>query len=213
MFAARTGRPAFALTFVALLLTGCAHTSSFTLHQPFAPPSQQCMRLESERAFYSIEGNEQIAALTFSLPGAVAGPRAFVIYVTSPLGTHARTIVPQDAATARGFIIQEIGKLAGRSDFTDGNVQFRNLPFVPQARRLNLDVRTADGARLVGSAVLEYDSRAVAALRREFAADIATLRPPPCEPDDAGESAAPVEPPVVSDRQPEASRGTDPQQP
>lgn len=219
MFTARSRRSVLTLFTAVLLLTGCAypsmpklHRATLTLHQPFAPAAQQKLTLQSDHACCSTEGDEQLATLSFALPGAVDGPRAFVIYLSAPIGTRPHQVVPQERSSARGFIIQEVGKLAGRSDFADGTVRISDAFFRPRARHLELDVRTADGARLVGSATLEFDARQVAAIRREFAADIATLLPPAPESDEPPGpqgSADAGAPRVVSD-DPSAAGGTGP---
>ena len=164
------------------LLVGCAPNAEFVLHQPFAPPSQQHMKLTCERAYHCANGDAQTSVLAFPLPGAVDGPRTFVMYIAAPNRLGQITVVPQDPQAACGFLIQELGALAGRSDFAEGTVRYRKVPLAPRLRRLDVNVRTQDGAEITGRAILETSPTAVESFQREFAADIASLSPPTSQP-------------------------------
>jgi len=173
--------PGFAFAGLALLV-GCAPNAEFVLHQPFAPPSQQHMKLTCERAYHCANGDAQTSVLAFPLPGAVDGPRTFVMYIAAPNRLGQITVVPQDPQAACGFLIQELGALAGRSDFAEGTVRYRKVPLAPRLRRLDVNVRTQDGAEITGRAILETSPTAVESFQREFAADIASLSPPTSQP-------------------------------
>lgn len=97
------------------------------------------------------------------------------MYLTAPntLGTIA--VDPNADDAAHGFLIQEVGALKGRSDFATGAVTVTAPRHQPRVRRLALDVQTDDGARIVGTARLEILPKAVEALEREFAGDVAQL--------------------------------------
>jgi hypothetical protein len=158
-----------------LFATGCGPWADFALHQPFAPPSQQVLRLTCERAYHAGAGDTQTSVMAFPLPGAVAGPRAFVMYLVSPNRTGRIAVTPHDPQGARGFLIQELGALAGRSDFAEGTVRYRPVPLAPRMRQLDLNVRTQDGAEIRGRAYLEESATGVESFEREFSADVASL--------------------------------------
>jgi hypothetical protein len=160
------------------LASGCAPTADLVLRQPFAPPAQQNIKLSCERAYHVASGDVQTSVLPFPLPGAADGPRTFVVYVTSPNRVGKIAITPHDAQGARGFLIQELGALAGRSDFSEGTVRYQKVLLAPHLRRLELSVRTEDGAEITGRAIVEESPRAVETIEREFAADVAGLAPP-----------------------------------
>jgi hypothetical protein len=158
-----------------LLLAGCAPSAEFVLHQPFAPPAQQILKLTCERAYHAAAGDRQTSVLAFPLPGAMEGPRAFVIYLSSPNRMGRVAVAPHDPQGARGFLIQELGALAGRSDFAEGTVRYRRVLLAPRMRQLDVDIRTQDGAGISGRAYLEESPPGVESFEREFSADVASL--------------------------------------
>ena len=173
-----------------LLLMGCGPRAELTLRQPFAPHAQQNLKLVADRDCHTASGDDQATALAFALPGAVEGPRAFVVYVIAPGRLGRWPVTPDDPQGVRGFLIQEVGALAGRSDFAAGTIRHSTVLFAPRLLRVDFDVRTADGAELTGHAVVEDDPKAVQAFEREFAGDIALLRAPTSQPAE-GEQTAP----------------------
>ncbi len=185
------GRSIIALAFLALL-TGCARKAEFTLRQPFAPPAQRNLKLLSDSSFYAAGADRTTYAFSFPLPGSEAGPRAFVIYLSAPPRPPKASADPADPLGVRGFLIQEVGALAGRCDFVRGTLEARAVPLAPRFRRLYLRLQTEDGAELAGQAVVENLPRAVQTLEREFPADVASLLPPAPqeEPEAPVESAA-----------------------
>jgi len=177
-----------------LLLAGCSPSAEFVLHQPFAPPSQQILKLTGERAYHAGEGETQTSVLAFPLPGAVEGPRAFVLYLSSPSRMGRVAVAPRDPQGARGFLIQELGALAGRSDFAEGTVRYRRVPLAPRMRQLDVNIRTQDGAEISGRAYLEESATGVESFEREFAADVASLSTSqPAEAGSAEDSGPPEE--------------------
>ena len=175
------------------LLAGCSPSAELVLHQPFAPRSQQVLKLTSERAYHAAAGDTQNCVLAFPLPGAADGPRAFVLYIAAPNRTGKIAVVPHDPQGARGFLIQELGALAGRSDFASGTVRYRRVPLAPRMRQLDVDIRTQDGATISGRAYLEDSVPAVESFEREFSADVASLTPTPAPADAADDSGPPEE--------------------
>jgi hypothetical protein len=176
------------------LLAGCTPSAEFVLHQPFAPPSQQVLKLTTERAYHAGTRDTQNCVLAFPLPGAVEGPRAFVMYIAAPNRTGTIAVSPHDPQGARGFLIQELGALAGRSDFAAGTVRYRRVPLAPRMRQLDVDIRTQDGAEIRGRAYLEDSVPAVESFEREFSADVGSLSTSqPAQTDAADDSGPPEE--------------------
>jgi hypothetical protein len=160
-------------------LIGCARKAEFTLRQPFAPPAQQNLKLAGDWAFHAAAADCETYALAFPLPGAADGPRAFVVYFTGPKQTGKLVIGSNDLQAVRGFMIQEVGALAGRCDFVAGTLEVRAVPLAPRLRKLLIQARTEDGAELAGQALVEDLPRAIQSFEREFSGDVASLSPPP----------------------------------
>jgi len=164
------------VTLCVLGLAGCVPNGEFVLHQPFAPPSQQNLKLTAARACHAADGDERMCALAFPLPGSAGGPRAFVVWLVFPDTLGTVPVSTEQHAGVRGFLIQELGALAGRSDFVEGTIRFQKVFLAPRQRRLDVDVLTEDGTRVTGRAVLEEMPVEVQTFQREFAADVAHLR-------------------------------------
>lgn len=175
-----------------LLLAGCGPRVELVLRQPFAPPAQQTLRLASDRGYHAVAGDRQTCVFTFPLPGAMDGPRAFAIYLTAPAKPGVLPVAPESADGVRGFLIQELGALAGRSDFVGGTLRCRSVFLAPRLLRLDIDLRTNDGAEIVGHATIEEASRAVLAFEREFAGDVAQFAPPTSQPTEEPAEAPPT---------------------
>lgn len=182
----------------AVPLAGCARQAGIVLQQPMAPPSQQSLKLTSDWAYRAVDELHSALALTFPLPGAAGGPRAFVLYVSAPDGRQV-AFDPQAPDGARGFLIQELGALAGRSDFVAGTLRVRPVLFSPRLHRVDLNVRCDDGTEISGTAIVEDVPRQVQIFEREFAADVARLSISDLP--QAASSEEPEEPPA-------AARGT-----
>lgn len=165
-------------------LCGCGPHAQIVLDQPFAPPGQRHLRLAGDTACRAAAGGRQSCVLTFPLPGAERGPRAFVLYLSAPDRCGDLAVDPADPAAVRGFLIQELGALAGRTDCIAGAVRCRPVWLRPDLRQLELDLRCADGTGIRGSAVLAEAPPAVQRIERQLAADIELLSGPPPRPDD-----------------------------
>ena len=165
-----------------LLFAGCAPNVELVLRQPFAPPAQQNLRLTSDRGYHAVADDRRACVFTFPLPGAVDGPRAFVMYLSAPKELGVLPVAPEGPRGVRGFLIQELGALAGRSDLVGGTVRYRKVFLAPRLLRLDLHVRTDDGAEIVGRAMVEEAPRAILVFEREFAADVARVTPPTTQP-------------------------------
>ncbi len=170
---------------------GCSRHAEIVLHQPFAPPSQQNITLKSRWAFSSADSQHRGYLLEFPLPGGNEGPRDFHIYMTASDLEGERTIVPEDPDAPRGFLIQDVGRLRGKTEFTAGTIRCRRLLLRPRLRRLDLDVRCADGTSISGKAYVEIDARELGRFEHEFAADINELRPGEGESDEPAETTTP----------------------
>jgi hypothetical protein len=156
-----------------LVLAGCGPRAEIVLQQPFAPPTQRHLRLDANQAYHAASGGRHVCMLTFPLPGAEVGPRAYVLYVSLPAGAGHFAIETGDPHAARGFLIQEIGSLAGRTDFVGGSIDLKTKWGAPAVRLLSLDVRCQDGTKITGQALAQRDPARIAALEREFASDVA----------------------------------------
>ncbi len=158
-------------------LAGCQRQADVTIHQRFAPRAQQELKLIGDEAYVLTSGDEQTCLLTSSLPNALRGPRAFVLYFRGPNVSGRVLIDPNQSVAVRGFLVQEVGALAGRTDFATGSVTYRDVPFRPGWRELVLDVRCEDGSEIRGKLVAESGPAEVRAYERRHAPDVATLAP------------------------------------
>ena len=158
-----------------VLFAGCSHRAEIALIQPDAPPSQQHIEVDSEAAYYAPEGQWQRCMLTFPLPGTHRGPRAFIVYIWAPDGLGESAVNPLDGGGVRGFLIQEIGRRAGRTDFVSGTVTFKKVWLRPRQRKVELDVVCEDGTTIQGEAVVVEATTMLQTLEREFAADVASV--------------------------------------
>ncbi len=155
---------------------GCARRAQVTLQQDFAPPSQRLLSLESDQAFRSSDGERQGLSLSFPLPGARQGPRAFVLYIEGPDGNETFPVDPRNPAAHRGFLVQEVGALKGKSVLASGTIRYQSVPLRPLWRRVTLDLKTVDGAILRGKALAKTAAIEVRNVRRRYAADVRVLR-------------------------------------
>jgi hypothetical protein len=165
-------------------LFGCAPRAEVRLLQPNAPPAQRNLSLVSDWAFYLDEGGRRLILLAFPLPGTRDGPRDFLVFLSAPQGEGEFAVAPDDPAAARGFLIQVVGQLKGKTLFESGPVRIRHR-FLERARReLSLEVRCTDGTQLSGRALITPDPRELRAFQRRFAGDIQRLNPPETQPAD-----------------------------
>jgi hypothetical protein len=158
-------------------LAGCQRQADVTLYQRFAPRAQQELKLIGDEAYVVTSGDEQTCLLMSALPNALRGPRAFVLYFRGPNVTGRVPVDPNQSVAVRGFLVQEVGALAGRTDFAAGSVTYRDVPFRPGWRNLVLDVRCEDGTEIRGKVIAESGPAEVRAYERRHAPDVATLSP------------------------------------
>lgn len=161
---------------------GCARKAELRVRQPFAPPSQQNLKLAGRCAYHTTLADRQTCLLTFPLPGAADGPRAFVLYVSAPDGLGRVPVDPRDPHAVRGFFVQEVGRLTGRADFAAGEIRFRKVWLAPRFRRIDFNVRCDDGTVIQGRALTESVPIEVRAFEREYAVDVALLGSPESQP-------------------------------
>ncbi len=198
---------------LALPLIGCAPRAEISLRQPHAPPSQRDLKLASEWAYRTVEGGRQTCLVALPLPRAQAGIRAWVLYISAPDGLGTMTVARDAAGTetgsdsagtepgtdvvgtetgrygVRGFLIQEVGELAGRTDVVAGTARFGDVWLAPQWRLVELNLRCEDGTEIRGRTIVRnstsrYDGVAseVHAFERQYAADIRSLTAPQTQP-------------------------------
>lgn len=158
-------------------LAGCTRSGEIVLEQPSAPPQQQYLRLASAWAFRAIDGDRQKCLLAFPLPGAMDGPRDFLVYFTAPTGTGELTIDADRPDATHGFLIQKVGDLRGRTDFAGGSLHCQEVWLAPRFRQMDLNVHCADGTVIRGRALVEDLPAEVRMFEREYAGDVQTLAP------------------------------------
>jgi hypothetical protein len=163
-------------------VTGCGRQSRLALQQPFAPRSQQNVQLRSEWAYSDFDEGRQKFLLAFPLPGAEAGPRDFLIYLDCPDRIGDVEIGGGGRDAGRGFLIQAVGELAGRTHFSGGRVRIGKVFLAPRYRRLEVDLACTDGTRVFGTAFADRAAYEVRAFETRHAADIATLGSPASQP-------------------------------
>ena len=158
---------------VILLAAGCAAPERLRLEQPFAPASQRALRLEPRTATVAEIGGRIVGAADFPLPGAKDGPLAFTLYVEAD-----QTATAEDAPP-RGFLIQHVGALAGKSLIVGGSARATSPLFDASSTTFALDLQFADGARLSGNLTARRDEPTVRMLQRRYRPDVAALQKPP----------------------------------
>lgn len=168
-------------------LAGCAHRAEVRLEQPHAPKSQRDLQLTTEWSACALSGGTRECVLEFPSPGAIDGVRDFRVYLALPAGEGVHELAAQGAG-ARGFLIQEVGRLRGKAIFTLGQVRVSSVTLQRGLWRLDLNLETNDGARLSGRAYVRERPDALRQFQRRFAGDIAALR----------RSPAPAAPPGVA---------------
>jgi hypothetical protein len=195
-----------------LLAAGCSQKASIglippvippglTLSQPAAPrPGQREVKLNGGWLYYAPAGNRCRYLLGFPLPGATNGPRAFVIYLAAPNRTGALAAQPAAPSTAptetpadeavHGFLIQELGQLAGKTEFVSGSVTVRAVWLARDRRRLAFDLRCADNTHIGGEVEVREVQSELSMFERQFAADIALFMNATSQPANAAQPTA-----------------------
>ncbi len=168
----------------AALLSGCTASARATLEQEFAPAAQRRLTLASDWAFSAADGQQTRCLLAFPLPGAQDGPRDFLLYVRAPAGAGEVGVAGEQPGAARGFLIQRVGALRGKTLLRSGTLRItRDWPSRDRAW-LRFQFVTDDGARITGDARTLDDPRELTQFEREHAGDIAALEQPQTRPAD-----------------------------
>lgn len=163
-------------------VAGCRRGGEITLHQPSAPPSQRELELAGSSTFCATHAGRRSYLLAFPLPGAEDGPRDFLMYLSTPDARGRWRVDPDSPEAVRGFMIQGVGRLAGKTCFTGGTVRCRKVWFAPRLCRLDFDVRCDDRTRITGTAYVESAAQEVHIFEQRYAADLALLSSPTSPP-------------------------------
>lgn len=161
---------------LAALCIGCGPTVELSVRQPFAPGSQQHLRLASDWGFTRSLGGLRTCLLAFPLPGSQAGPRDFLVYVVFPDRPGRHIVRPYDPEAARGFMVQAVGAYAGKTEFAQGVIEIEQRWLDRDTYALHVDLLCADESTIVGRAELVENAQEVGQFEHNYAADVAALR-------------------------------------
>lgn len=145
-----------------------------TLHQPFAPNSQRDMTLVSDRAYGGRDEGRGVCLLEFPRPGTRTS-RDFLLYVDLPAAQGEWEFDSADPDGARGFLIQEVGDLRGKTMLKSGRMRLRNVWWSSTRRRIDLRATSEDGATIDLAGVVREAPSQMSGFKRRYAADIALL--------------------------------------
>jgi len=168
---------------------GCGRPGEFTLHQPTAPPAQRRLTLVAHSAAGVERDGRFVCVIGFPPPGRER-PRAFVVYLDLPRGGATVRLHPAEPDAGRGLLIQEVGQLAGRTDFIGGWASAKPDVLIPGRYRVALHALGPGDVVLRGEVEVRAAPRLVRAFERQYAADVATLGPPRSDEATAHEQAA-----------------------
>lgn len=157
-----------------LLICGCGHAARMTLRQPFAPNAQRHMTLVSDRAYGDRREGRGVCLLEFPRPGARTS-RDFLLYVDVPAANGEWEFDSGDPNGARGFLIQEVGDLRGKTMLKSGRVRLRSVWWSSTRRRIDLAATSEDGATIEVAGVLREAPSHMSGFKRRHSADIALL--------------------------------------
>ncbi len=158
-----------------VILSGCCRPAAdVVLVQPFAVARQREVHLTAREAYSWRDGERQKCLVVFALPGSEWGPPAYRLYLDLPAGAGASGIGSGDAA-ARGFLLQETGQYAGRSNLSGGSLRWRKR-WLSSELALVIDTTAEDGTRVHGAARLRERPQLVKHFEQLHAGDVATLR-------------------------------------
>lgn len=167
----------FAVFFGALLFwqTGCASSAvTLSIQQDHAPPSQRNMTLKSDWAFTARQDDRRLCLADCSLPGSVDGPRDFRVFVILPGNVEAAE-VGRGAGAARGFFLQKVGRLRGKTEFSSGRVKLSTTRLSRNQHEIALDVECKDGTKISGTARLRLSDDELRLFLMQHAGDVAAL--------------------------------------
>lgn len=202
----------------AVSLAGCAAQNELGLEQDFAPPAQRQLQLTSTTAFYDdVDGRREIL-LAFPLPGATDGPRDFLLFLNLPAESGETVIAPERSDAARGFLIQKVGRFAGKAVLIDGVVTCRRDLLRGRRWQVTVAANCDDETRVRGGAWVEPAPHELTAFRRRHTGDLdelaanvravpAAATVPAATADDAGDAteSADVRTRPVADDDPDAT--------
>jgi hypothetical protein len=179
--------PTILLVGLLLALPGCAPNAQIMLHQPFAPraeivlrqpfapPSQQELKLASNSAFDTVADDRRIWLLAFPLPSQPDGPRDFHVYLSTPDGVDDFAADQGSQTAVRGFLIQEVGQLRGKTVVTGGRVRVSKPWYDPRRCVLDLNLACSDGTVIIGHARAEPVASEISAFERRYSGDVLAL--------------------------------------
>ncbi len=158
-----------------IFLTGCAKSAvTLSIQQDHAPPSQRNMTLTSDWAFTARQDDRRLCLADCSLPGSVDGPRDFRVFVILPASVEAAE-VGRGTGAARGFFLQKVGRLRGKTEFASGKVKLRTGRFNKNQHEIELEVECADGTKISGTAKLRASDDELRVFLMQHAGDVAAL--------------------------------------
>lgn len=160
-----------------LCLAGCQAPNRIYLDQPLAPPGQQHLELFGGRTAWTTSPSGSRILLGYPLPGRQTGPDDFLIYIEAPAEEGSFDIAADTQRGAAGFLLQRVGLLAGKTEFTGGHVKLRRDLIRPNRLKVDLETRTSDGARVSGEVTATPNSYAFSEFDVRHAADVERLHP------------------------------------
>ncbi|MGE0480792.1 MAG: hypothetical protein AB7Q17_10020 [Phycisphaerae bacterium] len=186
----------------AALVAGCAGRNELTLEQDFAPPAQRQLQLTSTTAFCDDADGRREFLLAFPLPGSADGPRDFLLFLDLPAQPGESVIAPERSDAARGFLIQKVGRFAGKAVLIDGVVTCRRDLLHARRWHVSIAANCNDETRVRGGAWAEPAPHELAAFRRRHTGDLDELA--------ANVRAAPAAPTAADDSDSRESARADP---
>ena len=127
--------------------------------------------------FSSVSADRRHCLLAFPLPGASAGPRDFLLYISTPADKGDFSVDREDARGVRGFLIQEVGELKGKTTIVSGQIRARSVWLKPHLHRLDLRLSCEDGTTIRGRAIVRDNREELRNFKHRHAADILLLEP------------------------------------
>lgn len=172
----RSAAVSIAISTLLLVAGGCAQRTTATLHQPFASSGQRELRLGDPQAYVRTESEQRVVVASFSRPGSTDGSRDFVLYFVTPAREGVLLADATPESKVRGFLIQMVGELRGKTGIVGGRLMVRAAPWPRRDRYdLSLSLLCEDGASIVGRIHARESSAETRRFERRFAGDVAEL--------------------------------------
>lgn len=155
---------------------GCLSQPSVTLYQSFAPSGQRELRLRDARVSISSKPDSRTIAAVFSRPGSDIASRDFVLYLVVPPGNGEWVADPNSSGGVRGFLIQAVGELRGKTTIAGGSIVVQRHPW-PNHHEFGIDIalRCEDETRIVGHVTADEAAYQTLLVERRYAADVVEL--------------------------------------